>query len=74
MDRAIIDDNAEIKDSIIGRHTTIESSKTEPTRIDSMSVIADDVTIAKGSELSQTKIYPHMHISKGNYRGIVLST
>jgi NDP-sugar pyrophosphorylase family protein len=74
MDRAIIGDNTEIKDSIIGRHTTIESNKAEPTKINTISVIADDVTIAAGSDLSQTKIYPHMHISKGNYREMVLST
>jgi len=74
MDRAIVSDSAEISDSIIGRHTTIESSKNEPTKIGSNSVIADDVTIAAGSELSQTKIYPHMHISKGKYHESVLST
>jgi len=74
MDRAIIGDNAEIRESIVGRHTTIESNKTESTKINSISVIADDVTIAAGSNLSHTKIYPHVHISKGNYRGMVLST
>jgi NDP-sugar pyrophosphorylase family protein len=74
MDRAIIANNAEIKDSIIGRHTTIGSNKAEPTKINSTSVIADDVTITAGSNLAQTKIYPHMHISKGNYGEIVLST
>jgi NDP-sugar pyrophosphorylase family protein len=74
MDRAIIGDNAEIKHSIIGRHTTIESNKAEPTKINSTSVIADDATVAAGTDLSQTKIYPHMHISKGNYREMILST
>ncbi|HVP40596.1 MAG TPA: NDP-sugar synthase [Candidatus Krumholzibacteriaceae bacterium] len=74
MDRAIVGDNAEIKDSIIGRHTTIESNKAEPTKISAISIIADDVTIAAGSGLSDTKIYPHMHISKGNYHEIILST
>jgi NDP-sugar pyrophosphorylase family protein len=74
MDRAIIGDNTEIKDSIIGRHTTIESNKNETTKINSNSVIADDVTITAGSELSQTKIYPHMHISKGKYHELILST
>ena len=74
MDRVIIGDNAAISDSIIGRHTTIESNKAQPTKINSTSVIADDVTIPAGSELSQTKIYPHMHIQKGKYRETVLST
>ncbi|MGQ9565487.1 MAG: sugar phosphate nucleotidyltransferase [Candidatus Bathyarchaeales archaeon] len=74
MDRAIIGDNAKIKDSIIGRHTTIESNKNEPTEIYATSIIADDVTIAPGATLSQTKVYPHLQISKGNYEEITLSS
>ena len=74
MDRAIIGDGTVIKDSIIGRHTTIESNKANPTKIKSNSVIADDVTIQAGSDFSQTKIYPHMHIKKGKYRETIIST
>jgi NDP-sugar pyrophosphorylase family protein len=74
MDRAIIGDNVEIRDSIIGRHATIESSRAKFTNIDAVSVIADDVTIAAGSHISQTRIYPHVHVSKGNYHGMVIST
>ncbi|MEM2922563.1 MAG: NDP-sugar synthase, partial [Candidatus Bathyarchaeia archaeon] len=43
MDRVIIGDDAEIKDSIIARHTTIRSNSSEPTRVLQTSVIADDV-------------------------------
>jgi len=74
MDRVIIGENAEIKDSIIGRHTTIESSISEPTKINSISIIADDAKIAAGSSLAQTKVYPHLHVSKGDYNKITLSS
>ena len=66
MDRSIIDEAAEIKESIIGRHVTILSSEKKPTKIDSISVIADDVTTAKGCKLKATKIYPHQYV-KGEF-------
>jgi len=66
MDRAIIEEAAEIKESIVGRHVTVLSSQKKPTKIDSISVIADDVTIAKGCELKATKIYPHQYV-KGEF-------
>jgi NDP-sugar pyrophosphorylase family protein len=62
MDRAIVGENAEINESIIGRHVTILSSRKEQTRIHSVSVIADDVTIAAGCRLEATKIYPHQQV------------
>ena len=62
MDRAIIGEKAEINESIIGRHVTILSSHKEQTRIHSVSVIADDVTIAAGCRLEATKIYPHQQV------------
>jgi NDP-sugar pyrophosphorylase family protein len=62
MDRAIIEDAAEIKESIIGRHVTILSSQKKPTKIGRISVIADDVTIAKGCKLTATKIHPHQYV------------
>jgi NDP-sugar pyrophosphorylase family protein len=74
MDRVIIGENAQIRNSIIGRHSTIESTKNEPTQITSTSVIADDVTIAAGSTFMEAKVYPHLHISRGNYREIVFSS
>jgi len=66
MDRAIIEEKAEIKESIIGRHVTVLSSPRKPTKIDSVSVIADDVTIEKGCKLTATKIYPHQYV-KGEF-------
>jgi len=62
MDRAIIGEKAEIKDSIIGRHVTVRSSARKPTKISEISVIADDVIIAEGCILRTTKIYPHQYV------------
>jgi NDP-sugar pyrophosphorylase family protein len=62
MDRAIVEECAEIKESIIGRHVTVLSSPKKQTTIKSVSVIADDVTIAEGCKLTSTKIYPHQHV------------
>jgi len=62
MDRVIIDEKTEIRDSIIGRHVTILSSPKKQTKIDQVSVIADDVTIAAGCKLTATKIYPHQYV------------
>jgi NDP-sugar pyrophosphorylase family protein len=64
MDRTIIGESAEIRDSIIGRHSTIESNPADPTKIFQNSVIADDVTIDAGCQLTTAKIYPHRHIPK----------
>lgn len=62
MDRVIIGEKAEVKESIIGRHVTVMSNSKKPTRIDSVSVIADDVTLAEGCKLTATKIYPHQYV------------
>jgi NDP-sugar pyrophosphorylase family protein len=62
MDRAIIEEKAEIKESIIGRHVTILSSPRKQTKINAISVIADDVTISNGCKLTSTKIYPHQYV------------
>lgn len=66
MDRVIIGDKAEIRESIIGRHVTVRSSPRKQTKIDAVSVVADDVTIAEGCVLSATKIYPHQYV-KGEF-------
>jgi NDP-sugar pyrophosphorylase family protein len=62
MDRVIIGDNAEIYDSIIGRHVVVNSSCHKPTKITSVSVVADDVILEEGCSLTATKIYPHQTI------------
>ncbi|MCW4030468.1 MAG: NDP-sugar synthase [Candidatus Bathyarchaeota archaeon] len=62
MDRATIGENAEIYDSIVGRHVSIKSSCEKPTKIAAVSVIADDVTLEEGCNLTATKVYPHQRI------------
>jgi NDP-sugar pyrophosphorylase family protein len=62
MDRVIIGDKAQIKESIVGRHVTISSSSRKPTKIDSLSVIADDVVMEEGCILTATKVYPHQYV------------
>jgi NDP-sugar pyrophosphorylase family protein len=62
MDRVIIGDKAEIKNSIVGRHAAVSSSAKKQTKINEVSVIADDVTIVEGCTLTATKIYPHQYV------------
>jgi len=62
MDRVIIGDKAQIKESIVGRHVKVASNSRKPTKIDSVSTIADDVAIEEGCTLSATKIYPHQYV------------
>lgn len=62
LDRAIIGDNAEIYDSIVGRHVVVNSSCAHPTKVNAVSVIADDVILDEGCNLSGTKVYPHQNI------------
>jgi len=62
MDRVIIGDKAQIKESIVGRHVKVTSNSRKPTKIDSVSTIADDVAIEEGCTLSATKIYPHQYV------------
>jgi len=67
MDRVRISDNAEIHGSIIGRHTTIESSPVKVTRILQTSVVADDATVGAGCQLIAAKVYPHRHVSEESF-------
>lgn len=62
MDRVIIGENAEVHDSIVGRHVVVKSSQHKPTKINAISVVADDVTLEEGCSLSSSKIYPHQTI------------
>jgi NDP-sugar pyrophosphorylase family protein len=73
LDRTIIGENAEILGSIIGRHATILSSRRKQTKINSVSVVADDVTIEEGCILSATKIYPHQRV-RGEFQNQTLMT
>ncbi|TRO49420.1 NDP-sugar synthase, partial [Candidatus Bathyarchaeota archaeon] len=71
LDRVIIGEKAEVRDSIIGRHATILSSGRKPTKIGAISVVADDVTIEEGCSLTETRIYPHQHV-RGEFKHQIL--
>jgi len=71
LDRTIIGEKAEILDSIIGRHATILSSGRKQTKINTVSVVADDVTIEEGCILTATKIYPHQYV-RGEFQNQTL--
>ncbi len=71
LDRVIIGEEAEVRDSIIGRHVTILSNSRKQTKINSISVIADDVTIEEECTLTATKIYPHQHV-RGEFQNQTL--
>jgi NDP-sugar pyrophosphorylase family protein len=71
MDRVIVGDKTQVKESIVGRHVTVSSSSRKPTKIDSVSVIADDVIIEEGCILTATKIYPHQYV-RGEFRNQTL--
>jgi NDP-sugar pyrophosphorylase family protein len=62
MDRVIIGENAEVYDSIVGRHVVVNSSCSKPTKVTAVSVIADDVTLEEGCNLTGSKVYPHQRI------------
>ncbi len=72
MDRATIEENAEVYDSIIGRHVTVNSSQQMPTKIKDVSVVADDVIIEEGCLLSAAKIYPHQRV-RGEFQNQTLT-
>ena len=71
LDRVIIGEKAEVLDSIIGRHATILSSGRKQTKINSVSVVADDVTIEEGCILTATRIYPHQRV-RGEFQNQTL--
>ncbi|MCW4010105.1 MAG: NDP-sugar synthase [Candidatus Bathyarchaeota archaeon] len=73
MDRATIGEHAQIRESIIGRHTTVSSSMRKQTKLGEVSVVADDVTIEEGSSLMASKIYPHQHV-RGDFFNQILIT
>ena len=74
MDRVFIGDNTQIAQSIIGRQVRVESMESRHTSIERVTTIADDATIATGSRLAASKIYPHLRIPEGNYEGVTVRT
>jgi len=62
MDAAKIGDYAHISDSILGRKVFIESTRENPTCIESTSVIGNTVHIRKGCRLIRTRVNPGLTI------------
>ena len=74
MDAVKIGDCARLSDSIVGRKTVIESTREDPTRIES-SVIGNGVRIMSGCKLIETKVNPGLTIPQGmTYDGKFLET
>jgi len=62
MDAAKIGDYANLSDSILGRKVVVESSRENPTCIESTSVIGNSVYIRKGCRLIKTRVNPSLTI------------
>ena len=58
MDAAKIGDYAYISDSIVGRKVIVESSKENPTLVESFSTIGNSVRIREGCRLINTRVNP----------------
>jgi len=62
MDAAKIGEYAHLSNSILGRKVVMESTRENPTRIESTSVIGNAVEIRKGCKLIGTKVNPGLTI------------
>lgn len=65
MDAAKIGDYSQISDSIIGRKVAVESTRENPTRIESTSVIGSNVFIRRGCRLVGTRVNSGLTIPPG---------
>jgi len=65
MDAAKIGDYAHVSDSILGRKVVVESTRENPVRIESTSVIGNAVHIRKGCKLIRTRVNPGLTIPLG---------
>ncbi|NIO37649.1 hypothetical protein GTO27_08090 [Candidatus Bathyarchaeota archaeon] len=75
MDATVLGDHANVLKSIVGRNVTIKSTREHPTKIDSVSVIGNDVVIREGCNLISTRVYPGLTIPPGlNYVNQTLET
>jgi len=65
MDAAKIGDYSHLSDSIIGRKVVVESTRENPTSIESTSVIGNAVQISKSCRLTGTRVNPSLTIPQG---------
>jgi NDP-sugar pyrophosphorylase family protein len=71
MDRVVVGDDVQVRESVIGRHSTVESSVAKATMIIG-SVLADDVTVSAGCTLRTVRIYPHRRVTEQQLEGVIL--
>jgi len=75
MDATVLGNNTHVSKSIVGRNVKVTSTSERPTRIDSVSVIGNDVLIREGCHLTSTRVYPGLTIPPGlNYVNQTLKT
>ncbi|MBO3803478.1 MAG: NDP-sugar synthase [Candidatus Brockarchaeota archaeon] len=65
MDAAKIGDYGHVSDSILGRKVSVESTRENPTSIESTSVVGSNVHIRKGCRLVRTKVNSGLTIPPG---------
>jgi NDP-sugar pyrophosphorylase family protein len=65
MDAAKIGDHARISNSILGRKVVVESSRSNPTCVESTSVIGNNVRIGPGCRIVRTRINPGLQTPMG---------
>lgn len=66
LDRSFIGDGAAIQDSIISRHSSVRSSKSRPTKITSLSILGDNVTLGEGCRIISSKVWPNIKVPAGS--------
>jgi len=75
MDATVLGDYTSVSKSIVGRNVKVKSTQKHPTKIDSVSVIGNDVVIREGCNLIGTRVYPELTIPPGlNYVNQTLKT
>jgi NDP-sugar pyrophosphorylase family protein len=65
MDAVKVGDYARVSDSIVGRKAIIESTREDPTRIESTSVIGNTARIMAGCTLIGTRVNPGLTVPQG---------
>jgi len=65
LDAAKIGDYSSVSDSILGRKVVVDSTRENPTCIESTSVIGNTVHIREGCKIIKTRINPHLTIPPG---------
>ncbi len=65
LDAAKIGNYTNVSDSILGRKVVVESTRENPTRIESTSVIGNAVHIKENCTIIKTRINPHLTIPPG---------